>query len=584
MKYLTRTLGIAAASAAVLIGCGGGTPASDPRGTLVEQTPQPKLFSFSNTALTSMLMAAGSSGQALIALSTGDSTLATPLQCGVDVYYYQYNTIDGVVGGSTSLGNPATASGALMVPTGPAANCSGPRPIVEYAHGTNLSHWYNIADLGDSTNPGNSEGLEIAAIYAAQGFIVVAPNYVGYDISTTPFHPYMVASQQSHEMIDALQAGRTALKFTNALTTDNGKLFLTGYSQGGHVALATQREMESENLTVTASSPGSGPYSLAAFMDEIFTGHPDLASPALGTWILNSYEHVYNNIYNTPTDASNVFTTNLQTSVPYLNPAAASASTVNPAASTFMFSNIAPTVPSTVANPIITQTLFNTLVPPYTTTQPPTSSTFANALYSKYFGTSSNALITNSFRANYLADAFSNPDSYFTDPTSGVLLTNGAINTAGMASKSSNFGTRQDAATNDLRGYSPKTPTVLCGGINDPVVFFPVNSGVMQAEWAASPPSAKVATVLNVDSAPLAIDDGFNNIRVLFNNFYSQNAGVSSVSGVSGSQSVMAGVAALGGVGTPAGAAAYGAALKAYHPTVTALTCAVAARSFFSQH
>ena len=33
----------------------------------------------------------------------------------------------------------------------------------------------------------------IAAMYAAQGFIVVAPNYAGYDISTLGYHPYLNA-------------------------------------------------------------------------------------------------------------------------------------------------------------------------------------------------------------------------------------------------------------------------------------------------------------------------------------------------------------------------------------------------------
>ena len=62
-----------------------------------------------------------------------------------------------------------------------------------------------------SANPDNAEGLLIAATFAAQGYIVVAPNYAGYDTSALAYHPYLNADQQSKDMIDALTAARSAL-------------------------------------------------------------------------------------------------------------------------------------------------------------------------------------------------------------------------------------------------------------------------------------------------------------------------------------------------------------------------------------
>ena len=44
----------------------------------------------------------------------------------------------------------------------------------------------NIANI---TDPSNTEGALIAAMFAAQGYIVVAPNYAGYDISTLGLSP-----------------------------------------------------------------------------------------------------------------------------------------------------------------------------------------------------------------------------------------------------------------------------------------------------------------------------------------------------------------------------------------------------------
>src|SRR5947209_758395 len=51
--------------------------------------------------------------------------------CGVDFYYLKFWTVGAAK--ETTL-----SSGAMMVPTG-GTGCSGPRPIVLYAHGTNTN-------------------------------------------------------------------------------------------------------------------------------------------------------------------------------------------------------------------------------------------------------------------------------------------------------------------------------------------------------------------------------------------------------------------------------------------------------------
>src|SRR5450755_606309 len=184
----------------LLTACGSNSTTSDvatgtARGTLIENPPL-RIASLDAATFTAQLNASAS-GQQLLELSGAAA-------CGVDFYYVQYWT----VGGSDES---ATASGALMVPTGSAAQCSGPRPIVLYAHGTNTDKTFNIADI---TNPSNTEGALIAAMFAAQGYIVVAPNYAGYDVSSLGYHPFLNGAQQSKDMIDALTAARTALPRT----------------------------------------------------------------------------------------------------------------------------------------------------------------------------------------------------------------------------------------------------------------------------------------------------------------------------------------------------------------------------------
>ena len=247
---------------------------STARGTLVDNPPF-RIASLDAAALHEQLSA--SAFAPFLALT------GTPA-CGVDFHYMHYWTVGGT-------GEAEKVSGALMVPTGASPQCSGPRPIVLYAHGTQVDKTVNIAD---PTNPNNQEGILIAAMFAAQGYIVVAPNYVGYDSSSASYHPYLNEDAQSKDMIDALTAARTALVGVMAnATTDNGKLFITGYSQGGYVAMATHKAMQAAHMTVTAAGTMSGPYALEAFGDFAFTGHVSLFSTLFYPMLVTSYQRAY---------------------------------------------------------------------------------------------------------------------------------------------------------------------------------------------------------------------------------------------------------------------------------------------------
>src|SRR5580658_6128532 len=259
------------------IGISNGPP---PEGTLL-QSPAQLVSTVTAPSLLVELNVA--THQQLLSLS------GTPV-CDVLIYTIQYETVDGA-------NAPTTASAALMVPSGLGSTCTGARPIVEYAHGTTTERTFSMGDLS------NDEALAMAAIFASQGYIVVAPNYAGYDTSTLSYHPYLIADQQSKDMIDALTAARTALPLASAtLTKDNGQLFITGYSQGGYVAMATHRAMQAAGMTVTAAAPMSGPYALAAFVDAVFYGEVNGSATVSSTLLLGAYQTVYGNIYANPTD------------------------------------------------------------------------------------------------------------------------------------------------------------------------------------------------------------------------------------------------------------------------------------------
>lgn len=81
---------------------------------------------------------------------------------------------------------------------------------------------------------------------------------------------------------------------------NNGQLFLTGYSQGGHASFAAQKYLEALNdkrFNVTASSPMSGAYDMTGEQEKyMFHKYP---KPFYLPYLLTSYLIAYNILPNT---------------------------------------------------------------------------------------------------------------------------------------------------------------------------------------------------------------------------------------------------------------------------------------------
>ncbi|MEO8279724.1 MAG: prolyl oligopeptidase family serine peptidase [Ideonella sp.] len=519
------------ATSALLVACGGGgesgtkTDTSNDRGSLVTNPPLRVTTLGSADFLASLNGSA--SGRSLL-------QVAGAPKCGVDFNYLQYGTVG-------AAGEKTNASGALMVPVGTDAACNGPRPIVLYAHGTTTVKNYNISNVLDSTNAAYSEALLVAAMYAAQGFIVVAPNYAGYDDSKLGYHPYLVADQQSKEMIDALAAARTALP--NVSAADSGKLFITGYSQGGHVAMATHKAMQAAGMTVTASAPMSGPYALAAFGDAVYYGNVNLGSTIFTPLLVTAYQKAYGNLYTNLTD---IYSANYAPGIDTLLPSLTSLTTLiqqGKLPQTSMFSSTPPTAPA--GSPPSLQPTLNAITPPKT----PAS---LAPLFALGFGPA--PLITNSARLSYLLDAIANPD--------------GAVPalTTGAQAATPKHPMRVAAKINDLRNWTPTRPVLLCAGNGDPTVFYSVNTQLMQGYWSAPSPAKTapgILNVLDVDSAPTSASDPYAAAK----------GGFAQLKASTAQQAVAAGA-------TDGGASAV---TQAYHGSLVPPFCNAAARGFFQQ-
>ncbi|CAN5696325.1 hypothetical protein BH11PSE7_BH11PSE7_16450 [soil metagenome] len=258
------------------------------RGTLVE--PAVVL-----TTLTTTQIDAATTNSGLIGLSGA-------AKCDVKVVSLNYNTI-GVKGEKTN------ASGVMLVPAGSGAGCSSAASLVAYAKGTDVQKPRTLA------NPADGETFLLAAMYAAQGYAVVATDYLGFAKSAYSYHPYLHADSEASSVIDSIRAARRAVSTAGA--TLSGKVMLTGYSQGGHSSMAAHRAIERDNaaeINVVAGAHLAGPYNLSGSFKttSVIAGYQFFVP-----YLVTAWQKVYGNIYS---DVNAVFKAPYATGIESLLP------------------------------------------------------------------------------------------------------------------------------------------------------------------------------------------------------------------------------------------------------------------------
>lgn len=368
----------------------------------------------------------------------GTNVTSTPV-CAVTTYTLKYHTVD-------AMAADTDASTAVMVPSGKDAACQGGRPVLLYAHGTSVKKGTDMADLSAS------EPLTIAALFAAQGYIVVAPNYAGYAGSSLGYHAYLDAAQQSSDMVDALRAARAA--FGSMKVAASSRLMLTGYSQGGYVAMATQRAMQTGyagEFAVTAAAPLSGPYALLLTGDTIFSGAPTVGATGFLPLVINAGQRAGAALYAATAD---IYEARYATGIDTLLPG------------TRGFGDLV------AAGKLPDDVLFAQ------DSLPQASG------YASFFG--ADHLIRTSYRNAYLADLKAN-------------ACNASV--ANPLDCAPAQPLRRWLLKNDLRTYTPAVPLFLCGGNDDPVVSF-TNTKAAGAYFAAR--GAAAVTGLDLEETSLA--------------------------------------------------------------------------------
>lgn len=272
MNYFRLTC--VAAAAVLLVACGG---SDDPaRGALID--PPATLATLSAAQID-----AGTQ-------SSGLQAISGKAKCDVKVVSLNYATA-----GARS-GERTNASGVMLVPAGSCSTAAA--PLVAYAKGTDVQKPRTLA------NPQDSETFLLAAMYAAQGYAVVATDYLGFAKSGYSFHPYLHADSEATSVIDSVRAARNAAGTVGASLS--GKVMFTGYSQGGHSSMAAHRAAERDygnEFNVVGGAHLAGPYNLS--------GSLRIPNAIAGVqffvpYLVTAWQKVYGDVY---TDVRTVFKT-----------------------------------------------------------------------------------------------------------------------------------------------------------------------------------------------------------------------------------------------------------------------------------
>ncbi|MFI9804948.1 alpha/beta hydrolase family protein [Streptomyces sp. NPDC052301] len=165
------------------------------------------------------------------------------LRHGVRAYRVTYRTVD-------PYGRPTTATGLLTLPEGGGRSLG----LVSDTHGTMSDRAYA---------PSVAEDARVQSyLFASAGHAVAAPDYLG--LGEGPgLHPYMDTRSTVTASVDMLRAARTAAGRLGR--TVNHDLYVTGFSQGGQVAMAVARAVQggdAPGFRLKAVAPVAGPYDL----------------------------------------------------------------------------------------------------------------------------------------------------------------------------------------------------------------------------------------------------------------------------------------------------------------------------------
>ncbi len=157
-------------------------------------------------------------------------------------------------------GEPTQLSGAIYVPQ---VKKQKSLPTLKISHYT-ITQRSAVASVSPNVSPQSLLG-------SMQGYFAIYSDGIGYGISLEQAS-YVNKMASAISGIDLLRASKEFACEKNIELND--QLFTTGYSAGGYGTMAFHQIIEqeySDEFTITANSPGAGPYSLYEMGKRIFS-------------------------------------------------------------------------------------------------------------------------------------------------------------------------------------------------------------------------------------------------------------------------------------------------------------------------
>lgn len=205
----------------------------------------------------------------------GYPQLASYLKYDIELYKIIYNT--------TYKGQSIQVSGLISYPV--RVNDSVPTLIV----GNGLV-FANEDAPSEFDLPDNFIGFEFLA---SLGFVVLIPDMIGFGVSRDLLFPIHNYEHSALTMIDCIYAGEEFIQQKN-LKVNNIK-FLTGYSQGGHVAMSALKMIEEtpfDDIKITASAIGAGGFNLVNLL-QYSVDRMYYSAPSHLIMLFSSYNEIY---------------------------------------------------------------------------------------------------------------------------------------------------------------------------------------------------------------------------------------------------------------------------------------------------
>lgn len=229
------------------------------------------------------------------------STMLSVVQANIDANAtnaFGYKAIKIVYETEDINGEDVNASGLLVIPSASDAYKQYLGTLGK-AYSVSMicdNHGTIFTDAEAPSNVETTNGLpdytQAVLMSGYAGFASVMPDYVGYGSSNDSAHPYLLKEISAQNSLDMIKASVKYMQDNGVLL--NYQLYISGYSQGGHVAMALAEKIEKEGfdaLDLKGVAPMAGPHNVEALANIELNASRTMLYPAFLGYLADSYSY-----------------------------------------------------------------------------------------------------------------------------------------------------------------------------------------------------------------------------------------------------------------------------------------------------